>query len=291
MMACRYNHRIVMLFDTLTIVGVGLIGGSIGLAARQRNLVRRVLGVGRSDAALARASAAGAIDTGFTASEAAVRESDLVVFCTPVDQIAAGVVAVGSQCRPGTIITDTGSTKSAIVRAIEQSMPENVHYVGGHPLAGSEKNGVEHADVRLFEDRITVLTPTTSTDAGALQKISDFWKHLGARVCTMRPEDHDRAMALTSHLPHLVASALAGVLPDELRGLAASGFRDTTRIAAGDPSLWTPILSQNRDAVRDALTALRERLDLFQRALDNEDERQLSMLLDEGKRRRDALGS
>jgi prephenate dehydrogenase len=280
-----------MLFDTLTIVGVGLIGGSIGLAARQRKLARRVFGVCRSDAAMARAISAAAIDSGFTSCDAAVSESDLIIFCTPVDQIAAGILSAALHCRPGTIITDTGSTKSAIVRAVETAMPSGVPFVGGHPLAGSEKNGVEHADARLFQDRVTVLTPTQCTDAGALQRVSDFWMHLGARACTMSPEDHDRAMALTSHLPHLLAAALAGVLPEELRGLAASGFRDTTRIAAGDPSLWTPILSQNRGAVLDAITAFKDRLDLFQQALHNDEGGQLSTLLDEGKRRRDALGS
>ncbi len=288
---CRYNLRIVMLFDTLTIVGVGLIGGSIGRAARHRKSVRRVLGVCRSDAAIAQAVSVGAIDTGFTSIEAAASQSDVIVFCTPVDLIASGILAVAPHCRPGAIITDTGSTKSAIVRAVEAAMPANVPFVGGHPLAGSEKNGVEHADARLFQDRVTVLTPTQRTDAGALQRVSEFWAHLGSRTCTMSPEDHDRGMALTSHLPHLLAAALAGVLPEELHGLAASGFRDTTRIAAGDPSLWTPILSENRLAVLDALSAFKDRLDRIQQALDNENEGQLRALLDEGKRRRDALGS
>ena len=280
-----------MLFDTLSIIGVGLIGGSIGLAARRRNIVRRVKGVGPSAQGMDQAVRMGAIDEIVRDVETAVQDADLVVFCTPVDQIAEGVVRVAEHCGPGTIITDTGSTKAAIVKTIDERLPPGHRFVGGHPLAGSQKSGVEHADGSLFAGRVTVLTQTAGTDAGALEKVSEFWRGLGSRVHIMTPEDHDRAVALTSHVPHVVASALAGSLPDDLFKLAASGFCDTTRVAAGEPAIWTPILMDNAGAVRRELAALCARLDLFQDALKNEDADQLNELLAEGKRRRDALGS
>jgi len=279
-----------MLFDTLSIIGVGLIGGSIGLAARRGKLAARVRGVGRTADDIERALALGAIDEGAQSVEDAAWAAGLIVVATPVDQIASAVLLFAPRCRPGTIITDTGSTKAAIVGAVEDRMPPGVHFVGGHPLAGSEKSGVEHSDADLFRDRVTVLTPTARTDAVALDKVSEFWRRFGSRVCIMTPEEHDRGVALTSHLPHLVASALAGMLPDELLELAASGFCDTTRVAAGDPSIWTPILMQNARAVRESFATLRARLDLFQDALENDNAEQVNELLTEGKRRRDALG-
>jgi len=280
-----------MHFDTLTIIGVGLIGGSIGLATRRRNLVRQVCGVGRSQAAIETALSIGAIDSGLLSPVNAVEDADLVVVCTPVDQIASEILRIAPSCRPGTIITDTGSTKAMIVESIVNKMPRGVHFIGGHPLAGSEKSGVEYADSDLFRERVCVLTPTESTHADALQKLSEFWQALGSRVRLMSPEEHDQAVAMTSHLPHVIASALAGVLPDDLRELTASGFRDTTRIAAGDPALWQAILSQNRSALLKALDILRGRLELFNVALENDHSSQLTDLLGDGKRRRDALGN
>jgi cyclohexadieny/prephenate dehydrogenase len=280
-----------MPIDTLTVVGVGLIGGSIGLAARQRQVARRVLGVGRCRESLDRAIALGAIAEGFVDPVPAVRGADLVILCTPVDHIAAQAVHLAYHCRPGTLLTDAGSTKSAIVRAVETRLPAGVRFVGSHPLAGSEKRGVEHGDADLFLDRMTVVTRTEHTDGAALEQVSAFWRELGSRVRVMSPEEHDWALAQTSHLPHLLASALAGILPHELTELAATGFRDTTRIAAGDPSLWTSILSQNRVAVLDALARLRQRLDLFQQALEIDNVQQLDFLLATAKGRRDALGT
>jgi cyclohexadieny/prephenate dehydrogenase len=281
----------VTFLDNIAIIGVGLIGGSIGLAARQRKVARHVGGVGRTKDAADKAVTSGAIDEACLSAKDAVSDANLVIFCTPVDQIASGILEVAKHCQPGTVITDTGSTKASIVRAVQGKMPENVHFVGGHPLAGSEKNGVEYADAALFRDRVTVVTRTEHTDDGALETVSEFWRLLGARVRSMTPDDHDRALAMTSHLPHLLGSALAGVFPDELFELAASGFRDTTRVAAGDPSIWTPILSQNRKALMKVLAALRSRLELFQDALENDNSEKMTELLAEGKRRRDALGN
>jgi prephenate dehydrogenase len=280
-----------MKISTLTIVGVGLIGGSIGLAARRRGLAQRVLGVGRHPDSLERAKSLGAIDATFLDLLPAVPEADLVVFCTPVDQIADQVLAAAPACKPGVLLTDAGSTKGQIVQAIDGRIPAGASFVGSHPLAGSEKRGPEHADANLFQDRLTVITPTSRTDAASLERTKSFWQALGSRVRMMSPEDHDRALALTSHLPHLLACALAGILPSEHHELTASGFRDTTRIAAGDPVLWKAIFEHNRVAVLSALRSLTGRLDQFRHALEAGNWARLDSLLTQAKEVRDALGS
>jgi cyclohexadieny/prephenate dehydrogenase len=280
-----------MKLRTLTIVGVGLIGGSIGLAAKSRGLAGRVVGAGRSQASLDRARARGAIDEGHVDLASAVRDAELAVFCTPVDRIAAQVLEAAAHCSPGTLLCDAGSTKALIVKEIEARLRPDVHFVGCHPLAGSEKRGPEHADARLFENRLTVITPTPQTDPAALEKIKGFWQALGSRIRIMAPEEHDRALALTSHLPHLVAAGLAGILPPELGELTATGFWDTTRVAAGEPSLWTAIFAQNRTEILRALLPFEQRLAEFRRVLDSADWGALDSLLAQAKKVRDALGS
>lgn len=280
-----------MIIETLTIVGVGLIGGSIGLAARKRGVARRIIGAGRNRDSLARARTVGAIDDCSLDLADAVRQADVAVFCTPVDKIVEQVATSAPGCRPGTLLTDAGSTKAAIVHGLERRLPTGVHFVGSHPLAGSEKRGPEHADADLFLERLTIVTRTPHTDAAALEKTRGFWQALGSRVSVMNPEEHDVALAVTSHLPHLAASALAGILPPELHTLTATGFRDTTRVASGDPALWTGIFTQNRAALLDSLRKLTERLQRFQTALDAGDAAVLDELLTQAKKVRDALGN
>ena len=237
---------ILMRLRTLTIVGVGLIGGSIGLAARQRGLAEHILGAGRRRSSLESARRLGAIDEASLDLVQAVHRADLAVFCTPVGDIAHQVLAAAPGCAVDTLLTDAGSTKAVIVRTIEEGLPSGVAFVGSHPLAGSEQSGPEHAVADLFDGRLTVVTRTPRTDPGALERIAAFWESLGSHVKVMDPEQHDQALALTSHLPHLLASALAGLLTPELTELTATGFRDTTRIASGDPAIWTGILLHNR---------------------------------------------
>jgi prephenate dehydrogenase len=280
-----------MKIDTLTIVGVGLIGGSVGLAARQRGLAGRVVGAGRHQPSLERARQLGAIDEGGLDVAAAVRRAEVTVFCTPVDRIAGQVLEAAAGCAPGTLLTDAGSTKAAIVAAVEGRLPAGVAFVGSHPLAGSEKRGPDHARADLFQGRLTVVTRTGRTDAAALERTCAFWQALGARVKVMGPEEHDRALALTSHLPHLVAAALAGVVPPELHELSATGFRDGTRVAAGDPELWTGIFLHNRPALLDAVGRLLDRVADFKFALLAGDRPALDALLAQAKKVRDALGS
>jgi prephenate dehydrogenase len=281
----------MMGMHTITIVGVGLLGGSIGLAARRRGLARHIIGVGHQQRSLDVARERGAIDVGTMDLQAAVKDAGLVIVCTPVDLIVQQVQTAAACCPAGAIFTDVGSTKAAIVRGLDGQLPPGKFFVGSHPLAGSEKRGVEFADANLFDDRVTVVTPVQATDRGSAAAVAGFWEALGSRVCWMTPEEHDRALALTSHLPHLVASALAGLLPENLFDLAATGFRDTTRIAAGDPSVWTGIFQQNRDAVIEALGWLTGRMRDFERALQADDRAAIDSFLAQAKRVRDALGS
>jgi prephenate dehydrogenase len=280
-----------MLVQTLTIVGVGLIGGSIGLAAKSRGVAKRVIGVGRDPANLAKARELHAIDEACHNLADSVRDADLAIFCTPVDRIAGQIIEASVHGKPGAIFTDAGSTKQIIVREVEAKLHGGTHFIGGHPLAGSEKRGAEHAHKNLFVARCTVLTPTPATSDVALATVRAFWQALGCRVKVLSPEQHDAALAMTSHLPHLLASALAGVLPNEWRDLTATGFRDTTRIAGADAEVWTPILQHNGPALLTALAQLEDRLSAFRRAITNQDAAQIDQLLTQGKKVRDALGS
>jgi cyclohexadieny/prephenate dehydrogenase len=277
--------------DTLTIVGVGLIGGSLGLAAKANGAARRVVGVGRDAASLEKARALGAIDEPCLDLAAAARRSDLVVFCTPVDRIAAQVLEAAPHCRPGTVLTDAGSTKAGVVTAVDGRLPEGVAFVGSHPVAGSEKRGPEHARADLFRNRVCVVTPTRHSAPAAVERVAAFWQSVGMRVRRMDPFAHDDALALTSHLPHLAASAVAGVVPVELLDLAATGFRDTTRVAAGDPGLWSAIFLHNRGAVLAAAERLTAWLGEFRSLMESGDAAGLTDLLARAKKVRDALGS
>ncbi len=280
-----------MKIKILTIVGVGLIGGSIGLAAKRRKIAEWVLGSGRRQASLDQALAVGAVDEGSLDLASAVHQAEVAVFCTPVDQIAGQVLASAPGCAAGTLLTDAGSTKAEIVRSIEGRLPPGIAFVGSHPLAGSEKRGAEHADADLFQNRLAIVTQSPATDRLAVERTATFWRALGCRVRVMDPQEHDEALAITSHLPHLLAAALAGVLPPELHELTASGYRDTTRIAAGDPSLWTAIFAQNRPALLAALQRLEEQLTRFREALTVENSTAVTDLLAQAKRVRDALGN
>jgi cyclohexadieny/prephenate dehydrogenase len=280
-----------MLFDSLTIVGVGLIGGSVGLAAKARATTRHVIGVGRTLDTLAKAKALGTIDEFTTDLAAGVRSADIVVFCSPVDRIAKQAVEAAPSAKPGALFTDGGSTKATIVRDLDDALPGHVHFVGAHPLAGSEKQGAENARADLFDDRVCVLTPTARTDPAALERVSLFWQSLGCIVKRLTPEQHDLALATTSHLPHFVAALLAGQLPDAWRPFTATGFRDTTRIASGDPALWTAIARENALALAHAVDQFGNRLVEVREAILQGDAETLTRILTDAKKVRDALGS
>lgn len=277
--------------DTVAIVGVGLIGGSLAAAIQQRGLARRVIGVGRSRERLNAARHAGLIDDVSTDVQNAAQESQVVVVCTPVDRIVADVRAAAAVMPPGSLITDAGSVKGMICESLREFAGGPATFLGSHPLAGSEKQGFEHASPALFDQKVCVLTPTDKTPADALQRLHHFWQAVGMQTCELTPAEHDRVLAATSHLPHAVAAALASTLTAELRPFAASGFRDTTRIAAGDPDLWTAIFEQNSSALLGALARMGEEIASFQRILRSGDMASLKNWLQQAKTSRDALNS
>ena len=283
------------LFDTLAIVGVGLLGGSVARAAKQRGLVRRVIGVGRNAARLEAARSAEVIDLAETSLAAAASQSDLVIFATPVDHIALGVRETAAACRPGTILTDVGSTKGQLCRELSTGLPDAVTFIGSHPLAGSEKQGWEHSLADLFDGRVCVVTPVDTQSArtpqrsDAIARLTTFWQRIGMTVIVLSPEAHDRALAQTSHLPHVVASALARTLEESNRPFAATGFADTTRIAAGDPNVWVPILLDNSAAILASLEDYSKQLQSFRDALTSRDAEALRRLWEHGKAIRDSI--
>ena len=256
----------------LAIVGVGLLGGSVAKAARVGGLARRIIGVGRAPERLRPAVDDGTLDAAVTDLDAGVREADFILLAAPVLAIEGLLERVWRAAPDGTLITDVGSTKRNIVRAAERlAATRPLAFVGSHPLAGSEQAGYGVARADLFRGATVVVTPTEGTELEAVKTTTGFWEALGARVSSLDPETHDRTVAAISHLPHLIACALvdgaARVEPSALV-LAARGFRDTTRIAAGDPDMWTEIFLANRDALSATVEAFREALADLQRAID-----------------------
>lgn len=278
-------------FGTVAVVGVGLIGGSIGLALRKRGLADRVIGIGRRQATLRIARRVGAVTNTTIDLHKGVAEADLVVVCTPVGHIVEHVRTAAAHCRPGTLITDAGSTKQAIVAALDEQLPGGCRFLGCHPLAGSEKSGPIHADAELFEGRVAVITPTVNTRAEDFDRLEHFWQALGSVVVRMSAEEHDRALALTSHLPHIAAAALAATVPEHLFRLAGTGLLDTSRLAAGDVELWKQILMLNRDNVVSALEHYGAQLRAVHQALRDGDFAAVEDFLHTAKKKRDALGS
>jgi prephenate dehydrogenase len=278
-------------FNTVAIVGVGLIGGSIGLALRQRGLAERVIGIGRRQTTLRTARRVGAVTNTTIELAKGVADAELVVVCTPVGQIAEHVRQVAESCPEGTLITDAGSTKQVIVEELDGKLPRNCRFLGSHPLAGSEKTGPAYASADLFEGRVALLTPTLNTRAEDYDCLEQFWTALGSVVIQMTPEEHDRSLAVTSHLPHAVAAALASILPEPLFRLTGAGFQDTTRVAAGDADLWKQIFLANRTNLLAALDQFAQGLHSLRRALEQGDETALRTLLTLAQKNRDALGS
>jgi prephenate dehydrogenase len=273
--------------ETLSIVGVGLIGGSVGLAAKARGLAGRVIGFDHNPDALARAKQVGAIDVATADLASAVRETDFVLVATPVDVVAGHVIEIAA-ANPRAAIADAGSTKTGIVAAVGSAAPR---FVGGHPMAGSEKKGPHFARADLFDGRATILTPTNHSDPAAVRTATDFWTALGCRVVTMTAAAHDAAVALVSHLPHAVAACLAGMTPPDLLPISAGGFRDTTRVAGAGPGIWVPIFRANREAVLAAADRFADHWATFRALVEADDGPGLDRFLSDAKRVRDALGS
>ena len=279
----------MMRFKQVTIVGLGLMGGSLGMALRRRRLAHRVIGLSRSAATVRQAKRRGAIDGGTTDARRAVRDAQLVVLATPVDAIAPHARRLARFMRPGSILTDVGSTKSDIVRTLEQALPRTVAFVGAHPIAGSEQRGLGAAHERLFDGSICIVTPTTRTARRALHTVVRFWRPLVKRVMTMSPQEHDRVLAGTSHLAHLLAYCLARASHPALLPHAPRSFLEMTRLAQSDPDLWDDIFLSNRAALLAALARFDRELRALRSLIAQGRRGELKRFLAAAKSKRDVL--
>jgi len=282
-----------VLFRKITIVGVGLLGGSIGLAVRRRKLARETAGFVRRQASLKDCERAGAVDFATTDLPAAVWEADLVILCTPIAQMCPVVERILPVLRRGTIVTDVGSVKGSVVRQLESLVARTgAHFVGSHPMAGAEKTGVASARPDLFDQTVCVVTPTRKTNRAALKKVKQFWAALGARVLELKPEVHDTLVSRSSHLPHVVAATLAAYVLDPVHpplqaALCANGFRDATRIASGSPEMWRDIALANRKNLVRSLDALAARLRQVRQLVQAGKAPALAKFFETAKQRRD----
>ncbi|MFA5090446.1 MAG: prephenate dehydrogenase [Candidatus Omnitrophota bacterium] len=271
-------------FKKIAIIGVGLIGGSLALVIRKRYSHAEIIGVTRSKKTLRLAKKMGAIDKGFQ-DVSGIGDAELVVFAAPVETIirlaqeAAGIIS------PRCLVTDVGSTKAAITEKLQGLFPL---YVGSHPLAGLEKQGVLNANAGIFKGASCVLTPTRHTDKSALEGIKSFWKAIGCRVVLLSPETHDKMFSFLSHLPHAVAFSLINTVPDEYLGLAASGLKDTTRIAASDSILWSDIFLSNKHILK-AIDLFQKDLAGLREAIKKGDRKRLSRILMAASKKRQGL--
>ena len=262
------------LFGKVALIGIGLIGGSIALAARRGGLAGKIVAATRSAETAAIANRLNLVDHCGTDLQAACEDADLVIVCTPVGACGEAARLIAPSLKPGCIVSDVGSVKQSVVDAMQPHIPAGVHFVPAHPVAGTENSGPEAGFAELFDGRWCILTPLPDSDPAAVDKLEAFWKGLGSLVERLDPADHDRILAITSHLPHLIAYTivgtaddLAGHLNSEVLRFAAGGFRDFTRIAASDPTMWRDVFLNNREAVLEVLQRFQEDLFYLQRAI------------------------
>ncbi len=274
--------------DRIAIVGVGLLGGSIGHAVRAAGFAGTRVGIGRRTCSLESALACEAVDEVTLDVAEGVRGAQLVVLCTPIAQLEPMLRQMAPALASGTYVTDVASTKAAVVRLAQRLLPPNVRFVGSHPIAGSEKTGVEFARADLFDRALCIVTPTAKTAPATVQWFRGFWEVIGAETMVMDPRRHDVMLARVSHLPHAVATALVNLsLRDGAIDVAGPGFADVTRIASGDPDMWTDILRTNRAAMVRAIDRLVAELNRLRDRLDHEDSEALRQWLAAGKQARD----
>jgi cyclohexadieny/prephenate dehydrogenase len=262
------------IFEKAALIGIGLIGSSLSHAMRRANLAETIVACARTEATRATARRLGLADQVFERAGEAVRGVDLVILCTPVGTFSALAQEIGPHLKTGAILTDAGSVKTAVVRDIAPYIPDGIHFIPGHPIAGTEYSGPESGFAELFDGRWTILTPQPATDEHALEKLKAFWEACGSQVEIMTPEHHDLVLAVTSHVPHLIAYNIVGTVSDlervtekEVIKFSASGFRDFTRIAASDPTMWRDIFMNNKEAVLEILGRFAEDLAALQRAI------------------------
>ena len=279
-----------MIFRKVAIIGVGLIGGSIGEAIKRRGLAGTVVGIGRRTSSIKEALRRNAIDEGTLDLRKGVRGAGLVIIATPVGLISKIAKKISGSLDEGCIITDVGSTKAEIVRSLEHIVPKKAHFVGSHPLAGSEKRGVKFAQEDLFKGSIVIMTKTNKTKKSALDKLNGFWKSLGVgRIVIKSPEEHDRIVAEISHLPHIAAAAMMNTASDRSLEFASSGFKDTTRIAASDPDIWRDICVTNRKQILKALERYERNIVRLKKLIKDGSSSQLRKEFERSKARREKL--
>ena len=278
----------------LCLVGLGVLGGSIAKAVRAEGLARDIVAVGRDPARLGVALAEGVVDRVTTALAEGLAGADVAVLCTPVTTLLGSLPAVFAAAGEGVILTDVGSTKARIVAEAERLAERQPRtFIGGHPMAGSERNGYGASRADLFRGALVVVTPTDRSPAEAVKRVGEFWEALGARVMHLDPDTHDRAVGAVSHMPHLVADAVVAAvaaMDPSFLDVAGAGFRDSTRIAASNPTVWREIFQDNRAAVTAAVGAFRVALDRLEALLSTGDERAIETELDRIRGIRQALG-
>jgi cyclohexadieny/prephenate dehydrogenase len=262
------------MFERVALIGIGLIGSSISHAMRRGNLARTIVGHAKSQATRDTALRLGLVASAHATAAEAAKGADLVILCVPVGACGAIAAEIAPHLAKGAIVTDVGSVKGAIVRDVGPHLPEHVHFVPGHPIAGTEYSGPESGFASLFDNRWCVLTPPPGTDASATAKLKALWEAMGSNVEVMTPEHHDMVLAITSHVPHLIAfnivntaAHLERVTDSEVIKFSAGGFRDFTRIAASDPTMWRDVFLNNKEAVLEMLGRFTEDLVHLQRAI------------------------
>lgn len=282
-----------MIWEKVTLVGVGLLGGSLGLALKRRKLAKHVVGYVRREASIDECQRFGVVDTATRDLLEAVNGADLIIFCTPLAQMRQLALKMASGIRPQAVVTDVGSVKGTVINELEPLIEQaKASFIGSHPMAGAEKMGVSAARPDLFVNAVCVVTPTSKSSAEAVRRIEDFWASVGARPMRMSAELHDEFISRSSHLPHIVAAELANYVlspahPKEQAMLCANGFRDTTRIASGSPEMWRDIALANRKNLARVLGVFVEDLQELQLALERADTKTIAEFFETAKLRRD----
>ena len=262
------------LFRRLSLIGIGLIGSSIARAARAAGLVGEIVANARTDATLAKVRELGIADRTEIDPAKAVAGADLVILCTPVGALADVTARIAPHLESGAVLSDVGSTKQSVIRDVEPLVPQGVHFVPAHPMAGTEFSGPEAGFAELFQGRWTLLTPLPGSDEEAVARVERFWQAMGAMTARMEPNHHDRVCAVVSHLPHLIAFTICGTADhleqqakEQVLDFAAAGFRDFTRIAASDPTMWRDVFLNNREALLEMLARFNEDVQAMARAV------------------------
>ena len=267
-----------VLFNRVAFIGIGLIGSSLARVMRRDGLARTIVACARTEKTRRAALSLNLADSVTDNVAVAVSDADLIIICTPIGAYASIAKSMSASLKKNAIVSDVGSVKGAVIDAVAPYIPEGVHFVPCHPIAGTENSGPESGFDTLFEDRWTILTPVKGSNEVAVERVAELWRRAGSRIARMDPDHHDQVLAITSHVPHLIAYTIVGTANDleerlksEVVKFAASGFRDFTRIAASDPVMWRDIFLNNKDAVLEMLGRLSEDLSSLQRSIRNED--------------------